>query len=190
MDWEQPNDLSRKGRESESQSGGYRQSYKHKSTLLHNFNQSERECRERLQKRQEDRAFAETKAKSYSSSHPEQRSYHVQVKPDPELLAHPSLTSHMSTFTAEPAKALPSQSIPIFALNSNGSYYVPMSVDISVIHPYMNLYKEETCPILHPVTISVNFQPAHIERSASKANLGVIHQQQSVIKHWRDQPCL
>ena len=190
MDWEQPNDLSRKGRESESQNGAYRQSYKHKSTLLHNFNQAERECRERLQKRREDRAHAETKPESYSTSHTEERSYHVQVKPDPELLAHPSSTSHMSTFTAEPAKALPSQSIPIFALNSNGSYYVPMSVDISVIHPYMNLYKEETCPILHPVTISVNFQPAHIERSASKPNLGVIHQQQSVIKHWRDQPCL
>ena len=49
-------------------------------------------------------------------------------------------------------------SVPIFALNSRGSYYVPMTVDLSVISPFMSLYREENCPILHPVTISVNFQ--------------------------------
>ena len=198
MDWEQPNDLSKKGSGSESQNGTYSQTYKHKSTLLQNFNQAERESRERYQKRKEDRANAEIKAESnlenlqgklYSNSHPEQRSYSLKVKPDPELLSLPSPTSHLSPYNPDLARAFPSPKIPIFALNSKGSYYVPMSVDVSVIHPYMNLYKEETCPVLHPVTISVNFQAGHIDRSSTKSGLGVIHQQQSVIKHWRDQPC-
>jgi hypothetical protein len=48
--------------------------------------------------------------------------------------------------------------VPIFALNAKGSYYVPMSVELAVIAPFMALYTEETYSVLHPVTISVNFQ--------------------------------
>ncbi len=61
---------------------------------------------------------------------------------------------------SSPARS-PSRStppVPIFALNAKGSYYVPMSVDLAVIAPFMALYTEETYSVLHPVTISVNFQ--------------------------------
>ena len=46
------------------------------------------------------------------------------------------------------------KTVPIFALNSKGSYYVPMSLDVSLIGEQ----PEEACPILHPITISVNWQ--------------------------------
>ena len=69
---------------------------------------------------------------------------HTRQKQSPENIA--------------PLSSQQSPSVPIFALNSRGSYYVPMTVGLSVISPFMSLYKEESCPILHPVTISVNFQ--------------------------------
>ena len=46
------------------------------------------------------------------------------------------------------------KTVPIFALNSKGSYYVPMSLDVSLIGEQ----PEEACPVLHPITISVNWQ--------------------------------
>jgi hypothetical protein len=102
-------------------------------------------------------------------------------------MALSTASSHLTPYSVDPTTPAPSQTVPIFALNSKGSYYVPMSVDIGVIRPYMSLYTEDSCPVLHPVTISVNFQAAHIQ--VSKPTPGVIHhQQQSVIKHWRDQP--
>jgi hypothetical protein len=58
-----------------------------------------------------------------------------------------------------PASRIPAgPPVPIFALNAKGSYYVPMSVELAVIAPFMALYTEETYSVLHPVTISVNFQ--------------------------------
>jgi len=96
--------------------------------------------------------------------------------------ATPSSTSSVSSQQ--------SLSVPIFALNSRGSYYVPMTVDLSVISPFMSLYREESCPILHPVTISVNFQSVHVDpkpssiREASMRSSVLPHT--SVIKHWKD----
>ena len=62
--------------------------------------------------------------------------------------------------------------VPIFALNSQGSYYVPMTVDLSVIEPFLSLYKEKNCAVLHPVTISVNFQ-VQIFKTCFRAGSGV-----------------
>jgi len=89
------------------------------------------------------------------------------------------------------------QSLPIFALNAKGSYYIPLSIDSSVIAPFINLFSEDYAGPLHPVTISVNFtgpaQQAQAPRDQDRdrewrqPRSGVI-QQPSVIKHWRDAP--
>ncbi|XKL62690.1 hypothetical protein PGB90_002523 [Kerria lacca] len=56
-----------------------------------------------------------------------------------------------------------SRPVPIFALHSNGSYYVPLTVDSNLLSPFVT---EPSCGydvhgfstlLLHPVTISVNF---------------------------------
>ena len=88
-------------------------------------------------------------------------------------------------------------SLPIFALNAKGSYYIPLSIDSSVISPFLNLFADDYTGPLHPVTISVNFtgptqQPIaprdqDREREWRQPRNGVI-QQPSVIKHWRDAP--
>jgi hypothetical protein len=76
--------------------------------------------------------------------------------PPPMELLMPTLAPIQPT--GSPSRAAPPPPVPIFALNAKGSYYVPMSVDLSVIAPFMALYTEETYSVLHPVTISVNFQ--------------------------------
>ncbi|XP_019867229.1 transcription factor cwo [Aethina tumida] len=56
-------------------------------------------------------------------------------------------------------------SVPIFALHSKGSYYVPLTVDYKALVPYLQNFNvlDVGGPVhnvvLHPVTISVNFQP-------------------------------
>jgi len=89
------------------------------------------------------------------------------------------------------------QTLPIFALNAKGSYYIPLSIDSSVIAPFLNLFNDDYVGPLHPVTISVNFTgPLHQaplardqdrDREWRQPRGGVI-QQPSVIKHWRDAP--
>ena len=49
--------------------------------------------------------------------------------------------------------------VPIFAFNQSGSFYVPMSVDQSVVASAISK-KPEMSPVLHPVSIYVNFTPA------------------------------
>ncbi len=68
---------------------------------------------------------------------------------------HPAAYPPAAAASRIPAGGPP---VPIFALNAKGSYYVPMSVELAVIAPFMALYTEETYSVLHPVTISVNFQ--------------------------------
>ncbi|KAK0176669.1 hypothetical protein PV328_000782 [Microctonus aethiopoides] len=67
-------------------------------------------------------------------------------------------------FSAERIKTNPppisekTHGIPIFALHEAGSFYIPLSIDSSILRPHMN-YIPDTGPdtVLHPVTISVNF---------------------------------
>ncbi|XP_045764922.1 transcription factor cwo isoform X1 [Maniola jurtina] len=53
----------------------------------------------------------------------------------------------------------PTQYVPVFALNSLGKYYVPLSVEYACIARQLGAMDSETRPItaLHPVTIHVNF---------------------------------
>merc|ERR1712179_259598 len=46
--------------------------------------------------------------------------------------------------------------VPIFALNKNGSFYIPLTIDHSLIAKGMARVIE-TAPVLHPVSIFVNF---------------------------------
>ena len=90
------------------------------------------------------------------------------------------------------------QTLPIFALNAKGSYYIPLSIDSSVIAPFLNLFNDDYVGPLHPVTISVNFTgPLHHQAPLAREHdrdrewrqpRGGVIQQQSVIKHWRDAP--
>ena len=87
------------------------------------------------------------------------RAYSGDLKAEPEIkLSQSPPPSALAAYPPSHSPAQRPQTIPIFALNSKSSYYVPMSVDISVITPFLSLYNEDTCPLLHPVTISVNFQ--------------------------------
>ncbi|XP_071636291.1 uncharacterized protein Cwo isoform X3 [Temnothorax longispinosus] len=51
-----------------------------------------------------------------------------------------------------------SHGVPIFALHDVGSFYVPLTVEASLIRPHLS-FIPDTGPdtVLHPVTISVNF---------------------------------
>lgn len=62
----------------------------------------------------------------------------------------------VSGLSEKPASA--SHGVPIFALHDAGSFYVPLTVEASLIRPHLN-FIPDTGPdtVLHPVTISVNF---------------------------------
>ncbi|XP_047985962.1 transcription factor cwo isoform X4 [Leguminivora glycinivorella] len=69
--------------------------------------------------------------------------------------------------------APPAQYVPVFALNSLGKYYVPLSVDYSCLSRHLGPYDvldaraAHLAAPLHPVTIHVNFQPClnyHVKR--------------------------
>nr|CAG4649843.1 EOG090X0J7Y [Scapholeberis mucronata] len=51
------------------------------------------------------------------------------------------------------------ENVPIFALHPKGAFYVPMSVELPLIQGLFNSAptSENAQPLLHPVTISVNF---------------------------------
>jgi len=87
------------------------------------------------------------------------------------------------------------KALPIFALNTKGTYYIPLSIDSSVITPFLNLFAEDNSGPLHPVTISVNFSgprasaPSLPDRDQEwRQPRGGVIQKPSVIKHWRDAP--
>ena len=51
------------------------------------------------------------------------------------------------------------QPVPIFALNTKGSFYVPLTLDLSVLTPLLpSLPVDEAPNPCHPVTIQVNFR--------------------------------
>ncbi|XP_060801026.1 transcription factor cwo isoform X2 [Amyelois transitella] len=67
----------------------------------------------------------------------------------------------------------PTQYVPVFALNSLGKYYVPLSVDYACLSRHLGPYDVldaravHLAAPLHPVTIHVNFQPClnyHVKR--------------------------
>ncbi|CAB3228046.1 unnamed protein product [Arctia plantaginis] len=71
---------------------------------------------------------------------------------------------------------LPTQYVPVFALNALGKYYVPLSVDYACLAKHLGPYDVldaravQLAAPLHPVTIHVNFQPClnyHVKREPS-----------------------
>lgn len=58
-----------------------------------------------------------------------------------------------------PPQPLPG--VPIFALHSKGSFYIPLTIDHHILAPFLSELTSEmnlASLVLHPVTISVNFQ--------------------------------
>jgi hypothetical protein len=81
----------------------------------------------------------------------------------------------------QPHRSLTNSScgVPIFALHSKGSFYIPLTLDAEVLAPYLseigfgphvnglqngNTSSVSGSVVLHPVTISVNFQQTNLHR--------------------------
>ncbi|XP_043502490.1 hairy/enhancer-of-split related with YRPW motif-like protein isoform X2 [Polistes fuscatus] len=55
-----------------------------------------------------------------------------------------------------------SHGVPIFALHDGGSFYVPLTVEASMLSPHFGLIPDNgPDTVLHPITISVNFNQQH-----------------------------
>ncbi|XP_012288275.1 hairy/enhancer-of-split related with YRPW motif protein 1 isoform X2 [Orussus abietinus] len=84
-------------------------------------------------------------------------------------------------FSAERIKSSPPPTsekphgVPIFALHDGGAFYVPLTVESSLLRPHLT-FIPDTGPdtVLHPVTISVNFNHS---TSPSWPQLSPTHQQ-------------
>ncbi|XP_022235582.1 transcription factor cwo-like [Limulus polyphemus] len=46
--------------------------------------------------------------------------------------------------------------IPVFALHPKGTFYIPLTLDAGLLDPFVNSH-DDKIPVLHPVSISVNF---------------------------------
>lgn len=100
-----------------------------------------------------------------------------------EALASASLKTHLSAPTSTTAP-LPTRSfaVPIFALHSQGTYYVPLNVDYNILIPFLNgvdlLEKNFTnMPVVHPININVNFMPTSASLLAAAAAVVASKQQ-------------
>lgn len=78
-------------------------------------------------------------------------------------LSSQSVTSHSSGqrsnssgYSSQSQTSNGNSRIPVFALHPNGQFYIPLTLESSVILPYLGK-DEESFPILHPVNIAVNF---------------------------------
>ncbi|XP_076662942.1 transcription factor cwo isoform X1 [Andrena cerasifolii] len=80
-----------------------------------------------------------------------------------------------ATSTERPSS---SHGVPIFALHDGGAFYVPLTVEASVLSPHLS-FIPDTGPdtVLHPVTISVNFN--HSTPPAWSDHHSPPHQQQT-----------
>ncbi|KAK2585586.1 hypothetical protein KPH14_010217 [Odynerus spinipes] len=65
----------------------------------------------------------------------------------------------------------PSHGVPIFALHDGGAFYVPLTVEASMLRPHLT-FIPDTGPdtVLHPVTISVNFNHSTPPSAATTPN--------------------
>ena len=107
----------------------------------------------------------------------------VKISPSPG----PTFLQPSSSFSLPKPVCRP---VPIFALDPKGSFYVPLTVDLGLLNPFLHLLMEEEVGPFHPVTISVNFRrgvEAKREEERDWKGKGVI-QKPSVIKHLRE-PC-
>ncbi|XP_022255127.1 uncharacterized protein LOC106470782 isoform X3 [Limulus polyphemus] len=65
---------------------------------------------------------------------------------------------NIDTRVRSPSPHLPSWSpgVPIFALHPKGTFYVPLTIDAELLAPFVSGL-DNAIPVLHPVSISVNF---------------------------------
>lgn len=81
----------------------------------------------------------------------------------------PTLNSSNNETQSNSSNSSPSNQnygIPVFALHTKGSFYIPLTIDNDILAPYMSAFGDHS-QVLHPVTISVNFcgvssNPVHI----------------------------
>ncbi|XP_043279326.1 transcription factor cwo-like isoform X2 [Venturia canescens] len=92
-------------------------------------------------------------------------STHSQIPPSTSRPTNYKFKSSIKQrFSAERIKSSPppcsekSHGVPIFALHDAGSFYVPLTIESSLLRPHLS-FLPDTGPdqVLHPVTISVNF---------------------------------
>ena len=176
---ERPSDLSihaEQDLEPEPEEGASH-NYKFKSTIRHRFDMGAVEVEAPSVKRR--RGTGEEDQRLETQRQP---SAPPEVKPEASFL------QASQPFTLPKPLCQP---VPIFALNSKGSFYVPLTLDLSLLTPFLPLLTEEEAGPFHPVTISVNFRtsaeaaPPREEEREWRRGHGVI-QQASVIKHWRE----
>jgi hypothetical protein len=95
----------------------------------------------------------------------------------------------------------PSYGVPIFALHSKGSFYIPLTLDAEVLAPYLaaiglgsdvnsslqngNTSSVSSSVVLHPVTISVNFQQINHHRIHQHSRQHIKHC--SSIMSWKNE---
>lgn len=113
-----------------------------------------------------DRSVINSNGVSRNSSVPSETNIRCNKRRHSVDLQQPA--SEAGTPPPQPSSGLPVKynslpDVPIFALHSKGSYYVPLTVDRDTLAPYLNEISVDSHPInlsqvvLHPVTISVNF---------------------------------
>lgn len=67
---------------------------------------------------------------------------------------------HVSNRSPSPPPGNPVSGVPIFALHPKGTFYIPLTMDANFLAPYL-LGTDELSPVLHPVSICVNFSFCH-----------------------------
>jgi YRPW motif-containing protein len=172
---EHPSALGMHGFEEEQEASEASALYKFKSNIQHRFDMAEGETESK-------RAWAEDLE---DLEPPDVTPFQLDVKPAKAVTFH----QQPSGLSFPHPKSL-SQPVPIFAFNSKGSFYVPLTIDLVLLEPFLPLLTEEEPGPYHPVTISVNFRHTleagrRTEEQDWKREQGVI-QQPSVIKHRRE----
>ena len=91
------------------------------------------------------------------------------------ILLHPQASSPLQTRQS----VLP-PSVPIFALHPEGAYYIPLTMDTSLMTPFIQTTSEDDTklPILHPVSISVKFGASAVCNEQQQQQQQQQHQQQ------------
>lgn len=96
-------------------------------------------------------------------SHTDSTQSHSPQAPHQKPANYKFKSSIKQRFSAERIKLSPTASekphgVPVFALHDGGNFYVPLTVESSVLRPQMT-FIPDTGPetVLHPITISVNF---------------------------------
>jgi len=174
---ERPSDLSIRSEpdpEPEPEDGAA-PNYKFKSNIRHRFDMGTVEEEAPSVKRRRGTGEEEQRVGT-----PRQPSAPPEVKPEASFL------QASQPFTLPKPLCQP---VPIFALNSKGSFYVPITLDLALLTPYLPLLTEEEAGPFHPVTISVNFRTpaeAAVPREEERDWRRGVIQQASVIKQWRE----